>query len=73
MPSQGKAVLQFIFEVGRSIVQFILRPQGSIWRAGGGIWRVGGGIWIVGGGIWREMQLSDNLEVVADDISKCNV
>ena len=44
MPSQGKAVLQFI-----------LRPPGSIWRAGGGIWRVGGGI-------WREMQISDNLD-----------
>jgi hypothetical protein len=34
MPSQGKAVLQFI-----------LRPPGSIWRAGDSIWRVGWGIW----------------------------
>ena len=37
------------------VLQFILRPPGSIWRAGDGIWRVGGGI-------WRKMQISDNLD-----------
>ena len=26
------------------VLQFILRPPGSIWRAGGGIWKVGGGL-----------------------------
>ena len=40
---------------GKVVLQFILRPPGSIWRAGDGIWRVGGGI-------WRKMQISDNLD-----------
>jgi hypothetical protein len=37
------------------VLQFILRPPGSIWRAGDGIWRVGGGI-------WRKMLISENLD-----------
>ena len=45
MPSKGKAVLQFI-----------LRPPGSSWRAGDGIWRVGGGM-------RRESQISDNFDL----------
>ena len=40
---------------GKVVLQFILRPPGSIWRAGDGIWRVGGGI-------WRKKQISDNLD-----------
>ena len=40
---------------GKAVLKFILRPPGSIWRAGDGIWRVGGGI-------WREVQISDNLD-----------
>ena len=40
---------------GKVVLQFILRPPGSIGRAGDGIWRVGGGI-------WRKMQISDNLD-----------
>ena len=36
---------------GKVVLQFILRPPGSIWRAGSSIWKAGGGIWRVGGGI----------------------
>ena len=50
---------------GKVVLQFILRPPGSIWRAGDGIWRVGGGI-------WRKMQISDNLDfnqkIICEDL-----
>ena len=36
------------------VLQFILLPADSIWKAGDGIWRVGG--------IWRDLQISDNLD-----------
>ena len=36
---------------GKVVLQFILRPPGSIWRAGSSIWKAGGGIRRIGGGI----------------------
>jgi hypothetical protein len=32
---------------GKVVLQFILRPPGSIWRAGSSILEAGGGIWRV--------------------------
>ena len=54
---------------GNAVLQFILQPPGSIWRAGSSIWKAGGGIWRVGGGIWDYLTIWVlNLKIICEDL-----